>query len=515
MTQEVISHPTPRTQESFHVYAHAHVTGGHSIHFDTEELLRAYRHLLLQSEKYRAIHSTIRTARSSLISTAQKFYAALHTESAHSSPRLGHYVNMSIHLQKYLIKLSHIEERSLFLSRQCEHLSHSVKGSYNLYSSAENFMENFLFSLSSAGGALLASLYGPHHESPPYTSPSSPFLDTQKEKYSGDKYDTSHAHSSFIGVLTSLLNPLVTSISALLQGHTLSVTPWKPDTRLLSRPSTISDALFNLYDLSNLAPYGTVAIQKFRTPFSQISSHSSGKQPSFHWVIYIPGTSSHINSPLFWTQNNEVMSHNNTVRMQAASTKLVLEAMKKSGIKPTDSITLVGHSQGGIVGASIASSGSYPVRHLITAGSPIGNHPIPPSVKVTSIENDKEIVSSLDGVRNPSASHWVTVRGSFSKASPTPTYPSEFYAHHKTLEEHKNKNISKLLQGNPVYHTHSSKELTHGINYHQSLWDNALALKNESALNHDHIFNQTVQGELLSTEYYTGRLHKETHKKSA
>ena len=43
-------------------------------------------------------------------------------------------------------------------------------------------------------------------------------------------------------------------------------------------------------------------------------------------------------------------------------------------------MAIVGHSQGGIVAAALASDlkDSYAIDHVVTAGSPVANHPIPP-----------------------------------------------------------------------------------------------------------------------------------------
>ena len=53
---------------------------------------------------------------------------------------------------------------------------------------------------------------------------------------------------------------------------------------------------------------------------------------------------------------------------------------------------------------------SYAIDHVVTAGSPVANHPIPPKTWVTSIEIEDELVASLDGGRNPSTEQWLTVR---------------------------------------------------------------------------------------------------------
>ena len=49
--------------------------------------------------------------------------------------------------------------------------------------------------------------------------------------------------------------------------------------------------------------------------------------------------------------------------------------------------------------AAIAAdmSEEYTIEHVVTAGSPVANHPIPPSTWVTSIEIGDELVAALGG----------------------------------------------------------------------------------------------------------------------
>jgi hypothetical protein len=91
----------------------------------------------------------------------------------------------------------------------------------------------------------------------------------------------------------------------------------------------------------------------------------------------------------------------------------VLMAMQHSGIQPGEPIMLVGHSQGGIVAAQLAThladSSTFKITHLVTAGSPIGLVDVPPSVTVLSLENAGDVVPELDGVSNPARPSWTTV----------------------------------------------------------------------------------------------------------
>jgi hypothetical protein len=85
----------------------------------------------------------------------------------------------------------------------------------------------------------------------------------------------------------------------------------------------------------------------------------------------------------------------------------VLAAMRKAGVRHTDDVMLVGHSEGGMVAVTAARdavrSRAFRVTHVVTAGSPIGRTvgQLPNTVKVLALENSKDVVPHLDGVANP------------------------------------------------------------------------------------------------------------------
>ena len=106
---------------------------------------------------------------------------------------------------------------------------------------------------------------------------------------------------------------------------------------------------------------------------------------------------------LGWAQNVELMSADQERRRKADSARMVAEAMRQAGIGKDEPVALIGHSQGGIVAATLASDWAeeYTIEHVVTAGSPVANHPIPQRTWVTSVEIDDELVAALDGAANP------------------------------------------------------------------------------------------------------------------
>jgi hypothetical protein len=85
----------------------------------------------------------------------------------------------------------------------------------------------------------------------------------------------------------------------------------------------------------------------------------------------------------------------------------VLAALRIAGVRRTDPVMLVGHSEGGMVAVTAArdavASGAFNVTHVITAGSPIGLTAggVPGTVQVLALENAQDVVPHLDGVANP------------------------------------------------------------------------------------------------------------------
>ncbi|MGO1346108.1 MAG: esterase/lipase family protein [Bifidobacterium psychraerophilum] len=264
-------------------------------------------------------------------------------------------------------------------------------------------------------------------------------------------------------------------IGRLVQGSSLHVSRIQSQAPALPAARSIDDALHNL-DALGLAK-STVAVQRY---------HDDAGADS--WVVTIPGTQPYADSPLGWAQNVELMSDDGDVRMRAASARFVLEAMSEAGIRPGDQVALVGHSQGGIIAASLAaqSGTAYRISHIITAGSPIANHPVPASTWVTSMEIDDELVSSLDGASNPPRRSWLTIRGTVTSAPAS--------------------NGAGRYLSAPVSGSGSARELPHGMNYQRAAWQSAQDLGSADAQEHDAHFSRIVSGGLQESLYYEGRM---------
>jgi pimeloyl-ACP methyl ester carboxylesterase len=96
----------------------------------------------------------------------------------------------------------------------------------------------------------------------------------------------------------------------------------------------------------------------------------------------------------------------------------VLTAMRKAGIRRSDEVMLVGHSEGGLVAVTTArdaaASGEFTVTHVVTAGAPVGLTvgSLPSRVQVLALENARDVVPHLDGVANPDEPNVTTASSS-------------------------------------------------------------------------------------------------------
>ena len=273
------------------------------------------------------------------------------------------------------------------------------------------------------------------------------------------------------GLISGISQPL----NYCIQGDKLTVTQVTPQSDL-RKPSNISDCLANQERLASGSmgtSYGTIAIQRF--------TDETGRH---RWLVTLPGTDGKADSPFGWPQNVELMSDEARKRWNADSARYVTAAMRQAGIGSTDPVVIVGHSQGGIIAATIAGDPvqEFRVEHIITAGSPIAGHPLPDHTWSTSIEVDDELVSSLDGRANQRGPRHLTVRGS-SMDGP-----------------------GRDREGTPVPGAGKGKELTHGMNYQRTAWKDAENLHNEEVKKHDEHFKETIRGTMDKEYYFQGRM---------
>lgn len=286
-----------------------------------------------------------------------------------------------------------------------------------------------------------------------------------------------------------LLSTATARITDLIQGNELRLTEVGTDVEVAGESRDIAGVLANLDrlgteringDLGSGLSYGTIGIQEYRD--------AEGRRS---WLVLVPGTDGRPDSPFGWEQNVELMSSSPSRRMRADSARMVSEAMRRAGIGRDEPVVLAGHSQGGIAAAAIASdmTGSFAVRHVVTAGSPIANHPVPRDVSVTSIEIDDELVAALDGAPNPTGPNRVTIRGTRVRTS--------------------------TGVGTPVDGAPDRKEISHWLRYHQAAFADAVDIGSPAVKRQDAHVSSLLAGGLVSTTYWRGRMEPATSRNKA
>lgn len=270
------------------------------------------------------------------------------------------------------------------------------------------------------------------------------------------------------------------------QGDKLTVTQIDPGREVMGEASSLADCMDNLVKLTSEIYYGSPdgAIEYGTIGIQQYLKEDGSKV----WMVYIPGTDGTHDSPFGWSQNFQLMSALPSDRVRTDSVRAVLEAMDQAGIGRNDSVILAGHSQGGIVAATIAAdcSDRYNIAQVVTAGSPVAGHPIPEDIPVLSIEIDDEIVAALDGASNPERDNWVTVRG---ESLPTPNTPSDM-----------------PYDSTPTGRETEDKEISHHPAYHNAALQNALGLGSPALQAHADQFAAAIGGTLVGTSFYKGRM---------
>ncbi len=101
--------------------------------------------------------------------------------------------------------------------------------------------------------------------------------------------------------------------------------------------------------------------------------------------------------------------------------------MDEAGIRPGQPVMLTGHSQGGIIAATLAADpdfrARYDVESVVTAGSPVARFDIPPSVSVLALEHDQDVVPMLDGRENRDRPNVLSVGRDIEPSELTVTTP--------------------------------------------------------------------------------------------
>ncbi len=156
----------------------------------------------------------------------------------------------------------------------------------------------------------------------------------------------------------------------------------------------------------NLSGHAQQVARAYANPgsriFVDVFKHGYGRK----LVVYIPGTQ----SLDLWGKNPLNMRSNLTAfgGVQASPTQLaVSDALGQLKAGASDSVIFVGHSQGALVAAQLASTDQpYQVAGLVSLGGPIAQFDL--QVPVIALQNQGDPVPHLGGQINPMQDNWVT-----------------------------------------------------------------------------------------------------------
>lgn len=135
------------------------------------------------------------------------------------------------------------------------------------------------------------------------------------------------------------------------------------------------------------------------------------------WVVIVPGTQEWSpragENPFDLTTDVRALTGDSTVAAAGVALALTRARAHSGRAAPDDPVLLVGHSQGGILAAALASDPDFRagnrVTHVVTSGAPVGLFPVPSSTRVLSVEHADDPVPRLDLTPNPAGHSWTTV----------------------------------------------------------------------------------------------------------
>ncbi|WP_296630991.1 lipase family protein [Rhodoluna sp.] len=188
-------------------------------------------------------------------------------------------------------------------------------------------------------------------------------------------------------------------------------------------PALPSDSLAQLMARlrSTASVDGRIRVEAFlsEAPNGARSAFAAGATaPAQRFVVYLPGTQTWDpiprSNPIDFTSNLVGMAN-----IRPTGTELAVSAaLAAAGARPQDQVLLVGHSQGGLVAANLATRNNlnYKIAGVVTFGSPIGQLANQIKVPTLAIEHRNDVVPKLDLQRNPLTSNWVTVQRTVTRS---------------------------------------------------------------------------------------------------
>lgn len=197
--------------------------------------------------------------------------------------------------------------------------------------------------------------------------------------------------------------------------------------REVATPHAPSALIERIGNLAEGKEYGEFEILKHETQGPKGSEYS--------WSIIIRGTQE-------WTAGTTNIQDMHTnfnaiAGVESDQTRAIKAAMADMGIQPTEAVEFVGHSQGGIVAAQLASDteicNRYTVAAVLTAGSPTAGYTPVTSVGMLNLENTRDQVPALDGRENVNRGNNLTVHFDGRSLNLQTLENEEVFAHDMTV----------------------------------------------------------------------------------
>lgn len=210
--------------------------------------------------------------------------------------------------------------------------------------------------------------------------------------------DTGHELAELLGVWAGLAGRVLAGGPWFADGRFAAVRVDQATGRPSSPPRGVPGLISRIPEASQYDP--EVVIDRVDAPGGR------------HWVVLIPGTAGLPPkggpSPFDGAGALGLAAQRRTAGIDA-----VVRSMRALHIPRGEPVLIAGHSQGGMIAAAMAAdpvvAAEFSITHLVTAGSPIGETPIPDSVQVLSIEHLEDAIPRLDSAANPDRANWTTI----------------------------------------------------------------------------------------------------------
>ena len=194
--------------------------------------------------------------------------------------------------------------------------------------------------------------------------------------------------------------------------HAVAVESVGPGPQSVNRATSLSERVGRIPDGEN-----PIRIERYQTPSGSWESdvYIAGTQ---HWGL---GSSA---EPFDMESNLALVAG-----VSAASLVAVQAAMKKAGVRPTDRVHYVGHSQGGLLASRVAESGRYLTGSVLTVGAPLGTAPASGSYPALAIAHTDDLVPGVAGAQEPTGRTLIETHSGSSPLDVAGAHSREGYAH--------------------------------------------------------------------------------------